>query len=291
MNLQRITTNENTFKLSYDMQETKGHTINAEMLGASIISTSRAINAANRIVNGEDSLIDVQVKAHHEGSFMVEFVTFVGEHAQDILAILGFTVGGVVVGNTVLGAMEQLKDQKIAGQIKQNGASTGQLVLDSGEVVEFTPEVASIITDEKFRKELTHVLYSPIHGKDGAKAIFKDENDNDIAIVMSEDSTSFKPLPRNSLTEEDHETKQVTIHFSQVNFDGPSGWRIKLPNGDVVTAKMKDQSFIDRINKGYAEFNKMKPALISLDKTVKTKPDGTSKTSYTIKEMIRQVND
>ncbi|WP_135456783.1 hypothetical protein [Vibrio echinoideorum] len=289
MNLSQINTKENTFKLSYDMKETKGHTISAEMLGASILSTSRAINAANKIINGEDSLVDVQVKAHQEGSFMVEFVTFIGENSKDILALLGFVVGGTAITNTVIGAMEQLKDQKIVAQVKKNGKPTGELILDSGATVNFSPEISSVITDEKFRKELTQVLYSPIHGKDGAKAIFKDSDNNAIATVKSEDATSFKALPRNSLTQEDHDTKQVTIHFSQVNFDGPSGWKIKLPSGDLVSAKMKDQAFIDRINKGYAEFNKTVPAHIKLTETVKTKPDGQSKTTYTIEEFIRQV--
>ncbi|MCG9624617.1 hypothetical protein L1D34_07160 [Vibrio mediterranei] len=289
MDLSQIATKKNTFKLSYDMKETEGHTINAETLGMSILNTSRAISTANKILNGEASLIDVQVKAHQEGSFMVEFVTLVAENAENILEILGFVAGGTVVGNTVIGAMKQLKDQKITARVKDNGKSTGKLILENGETVEFTPEVASIITDETFRKEMTQVLYNPIHGKDGAKAIFKDEDDNDVATVEAANATAFKALPRNTLTEEDNETNQVTIHFSQVNFDGLSGWKVKLPDGEVVAARMKDKAFIDRINKGYAKFNKTDAALVKLSKTVKTKTDGSSRTSYTIEEIIRQI--
>lgn len=108
--------NKQVFKLSYDMKETAEHTIDAEMLGHAILSMTSTMKTANKLLNGDNSDLQVQIRAHQEGSFVVEFVTWLNNGGADVLQILGITTAASVAGTkTVLGAMEELKGRKIVG--------------------------------------------------------------------------------------------------------------------------------------------------------------------------------
>lgn len=280
--------NKQIFKLSYDMEETANHTIDAETLGHSILSMSSAMKSANKLLNGENSELQVQVRAHQEGSFMVEFVTWLNNGGVDVLPVLGIS-GAIGVGgaNTVFGAMEELKGRKIVGSVRRNNKVI--LKTKDGEDHELEPDVAKILLDKDVRKDIETVFNTPIENKDNAKLIIKNENGDELKVVASEDAVSFKKLPQKTLEQVEEETKQMTIHFSQVNFEAATGWKFKLPNGEIESVRMNHEAFIHRINQGYEEFSKTKPCLVMM-KTVKTtKPDGSVNTRYTIEEVIRQL--
>ncbi|KJF90055.1 hypothetical protein [Photobacterium leiognathi] len=276
------------FKLSYDMEETANHTIDAETLGHSILSLSNAIKSSNRLINGEQSDLQVKVRAHQEGSFMVEFVTWLNTGGADVLQILGIsTAVGVGCANTVLGAMEALKGRKIVGSLKRDGKVI--LKTKDGEEHELEPNIAKILLNKDVRKDIETVFTTPIENKDDAKLIIKNENDDEVIVVVSEDAAAFRKLPQKTLEQVEEETNQMTIHFSQVNFESATGWKFKLPNGEIESVRMNHEAFISRINQGYEEFSKTKPCLVMM-KTVKTtKPDGSVNTRYTIEEVIRQL--
>lgn len=281
--------NKQVFKLSYDMEETADHTIDAETLGHSILSMTSVIKNANKLLNGEDSNLQVQVRAHQEGSFMVEFVTWLNNGGADVLQTLGIVSAvGVAGSSTVFGAMEELKSRKIVGSVKRNGKVI--LKTKDGSDHELEPDVAKILLDKDIRKDIETVFTTPIENKKDAKLIIKNENDDELKVVASEDATAFKKLPQKTLEQVEEQINQMTIHFSQVNFEAATGWKCKLPNGDIESVRMNHEAFINRINQGYEEFSKTKPCLVQM-KTVKTtKPDGTVSIRYTIEEVIRQLS-
>ncbi|EJE8518659.1 hypothetical protein [Vibrio parahaemolyticus] len=279
--------NKQVFKLSYDMKETAEHTIDAEMLGHAILSMTSTMKTANKLLNGDNSDLQVQVRAHQEGSFMVEFVTWLNNGGADVLQILGITTAASVAGTkTVLGAMEELKGRKIVGSVQRDGKVI--LKTKDGSDHELEPDVAKILLDKDVRKSIETVFKAPIEDKDDAKLIIKNADDEELKVVKSEDAISFKRLPQKTLESVSEETKQMTIYFSQVNFDALTGWKCKLPNGDIESVKMNHEAFIERINKGYEKFSKTEPYIVRM-KTVKTtKPDNTVNTRYTLEEVIRQ---
>ncbi|EMR35180.1 MULTISPECIES: hypothetical protein [Vibrio] len=281
--------NKQVFKLSYDMEETEDHTIDAETLGHSILSMTSTIKNANKLLNGENSDLQVQVRAHQEGSFMVEFVTWLNNGGADVLKTLGIiSAVGVAGANTVLGAMEELKGRKIVGSIRRSGKVI--LKTKDGSEHELEPDVAKILLDKDVRKDIETVFKTPIENKKDAKLVIKNENNEEMKVVVSEDAATFKKLPQKTLEEVEEETKQMTIHFSQVNFEATTGWKCKLPNGEIESVRMNHEAFIHRINQGYEEFSKTKPCLVMM-KTVKTtKADGSVNIRYTIEEVIRQLN-
>ncbi|WP_188013030.1 hypothetical protein [Photobacterium damselae] len=149
--------------------------------------------------------------------------------------------------------------------------------------------MADIVTDPIVRSDLAKVINNPLSGDKDSKFILKDENNQPILSVDGESAQSFQSIPRTTLEEVINDVKQVTIHFSQVNFDGPTGWKCALPSGEIVSVRMRDTAFRDRINKGYEEFSKTKPSLVKLLTVEKKKADGSVTISYYIEEMIRQL--
>ncbi|EGQ9324704.1 hypothetical protein [Vibrio cholerae] len=277
------------FKISYDMPETADHTIDAELLGTAILSMTRALRHSDKILNGESSNIQVDVRANAEGSFVVEFVTWLNAGGANVLSTIGLAgLGAAGITGTVFGVLNEIKDKKIVARVKKDG-STVDLELDDGSVIECDQDVASIVTDPHVRKELDNIIKSPIAGKEQAKFIVKDELDTAITEINSEEAFYFKSIPSKTLEEVEAVTKQVTIHFSQVNFDGAAGWKAKLPNGNVVSVRMRDEAFRDRVNNGYEEFSKTKPCIVKLTTVERTKADGSATVNYYIDEVIRQV--
>ena len=281
--------NKQVFKLSYDMTETADHTIDAETLGHSILSMTSAIKNANKILNGENSDLQVQVRAHQEGSFMVEFVTWLNNGGANVLLTLGVvSAAGVSSASTVFGAMEALKGRKITGSVRRDGKVV--LKTKDGSEHELEPDVAKILLDKDIRKDIETVFKTPIENKQDAKLVIKNEHNEEIKVVASEDVATFKKLPQKTLEQVEEKTNQMTIHFSQVNFEATTGWKCKLPNGDIESVRMNHEAFINRINRGYEEFSKTKPCLVQM-KTVKTtKPDGSVNIRYAIEEVIRQLS-
>ncbi|ENP8372329.1 hypothetical protein ACPP0W_001472 [Vibrio alginolyticus] len=277
------------FKISYDMPETAEHTIDAELLGTAILSMARALRHSDKILNGESSNIQVDVRAQEEGSFVIEFVTWLNEGGANVLSTLGLAgLGATGITGTVFGVLNEIKDKKIVARVRKPGKKV-ELELADGSIVECSSDVANIVTDLHVRKELDQIVKSPIAGKDQAKFIVKDELDVPITEIDSDEARYYKSLSAKTLEEVEEETKQMTIHFSQVNFDGAAGWKAKLANGNVVTVRMRDEAFRDRVNNGYEEFSKTKPCIVKLTTVERTKANGSSSVSYYIDEVIRQI--
>ncbi|WP_050924492.1 hypothetical protein [Vibrio harveyi] len=289
MQAKSASSSRQVFKMSYDMKETEDHTIDAELLGNSILSMSRALRNSDKLINGESSNIRVEVRAHEEGSYVVEFVTWLNEGGADVLQVLGITAGiGAAAKGTVFGVIEQIKNQKIVAKIRKKDGSV-TLKTNAGESIVCDEKVARIVTDQLVRKELDRVINVPISGKENAKFVLKTENDDELKVVESDIADNYKALPPKTLTEMEETTKQVTIYFSQVNFDAATGWKCKMPDGEIETVRMNDEAFRNRINQGYEEFSKTKPCLVKLKEIVTTKANNTTTTRYTIEEVIRQL--
>lgn len=271
------------------MPETAEHTIDAELLGTAILSMTRTLRYSDKILNGESSNIQVDVRAHKEGSFVIEFVTWLNEGGANVLSTMGLTgLGATGIAGTVFGIINEIKDKKIVARVRKPGSKV-ELELADGSTIECSSDVANIVTDPHVRRELNQVVNSPIAGKDQAKFIVKDELDVPIAEIDSNEARYYKSLSPKTLEDVEQETKQMTIHFSQVNFDGSAGWRAKLANGNVVAVRMRDEAFRARVNNGHEEFSKTKPCIVKLTTVQRTKADGSSSSSYYIDEVIRQV--
>lgn len=265
-----------TFKISYDIDETSDHTIDAELLGESIISTARLIKNTNKLLNGEEAELSIDVKAPTEGSVVVEFITFLNTTGINPLTTLGFVATTVPAAATVLGVLQQLKSRKIT-LVEETKDGEIQLKLSDNNVIYLPPEVAKIALNRDVRKNLERIINDPIHGAKSGQVIFKSENDVEVVSIPVNQVNYYKK-PSNTVVEDIEETEEDReIRFVKVNFDSVTGWQIKLPDDSLVTVRMSDEAFIERINQNRQKFSKEDLFSVSL-KTVETKKHGTKPT-------------
>lgn len=285
--MKTILDKQRAFSISYDMKETEEHSIDAEVLGESLISLTRTIRNAEKVLNGENSQVKVEVKAHKEGSFTVDLLTWYQSGGADVLNVLGFTAGGFsIASGTAFGVISQIKSQKIKAKVIKG--KNAKIVLADDTEIECSKDVANLVSNQTIRQELSRVISTPLIHSNGAKFVIKDENHQILDVLELDDALSFKALPKKTLEEIEEQTDSVTIIFSQVNFDGPTGWRCELPNGDNISIRMRHEAFRNRINQGYETFVKGEPYIVKLTEKVTTKPDFTSVTRYYIDEVIRK---
>lgn len=261
------------FQISYDTDETADHTIDAEKLGLAIVSTAKALKNADKMVNGESSALDLEVKAHSEGSFVVEFVTYVNSAGINPLSLLGF-VADSAIPVTVFGAIQQLASRKIKLVEKIKGGKA-KLTLNDKTELELPENVADLVASKTFREDIETIIKSPLEGAANAKFIVKDENENEIFSVGEEDASSFKTLPVNVVDEVNEFTETKNVKFSKVDFEGASGWQVRFSNDETATISMKDGAFLERINKNKENFSKGDLFVVKL-KTTKTHRHGTT---------------
>lgn len=266
-----------TFKISYDIDKTSDHTIDAELLGESIVSTARLIKNTNKILNGEDAELNIDIKAPAEGSLVVEFVTLLSSAGINPLTTLGFVAGSVSGAATVLGALQELKSRKIT-LVEEEEDNEVKLKLSDNSTLNLPSEIAKITLNKGVRKNLEKIINDPIHGAHSGSVIFKNENDKSVVNIPVNQVSYYKKQSKSVVDEVDDIDEDKEVRFVKVNFDGVTGWQVKLPDNSVVSVRMSDEDFIERVNQSRQKFSKEDLFSVRL-KTVVTKRHGT-KPSY-----------
>jgi len=280
------TKTKQVFKISYDTDETIDHTIDAEQLGQAIISTAKALKNADKIINGEESDLGIDVQAHSEGSFVVEFVTYINSTGINPLTVLGFVTGGAVTA-TVLGAIKQLNSRKIKLVEKITGGNT-KLHLNDDTEIELPANVAELVVNKAFRKEIETVVKAPLEGAHNAKFIIKDDEGNEVFKVEATETESYKTLPINIVDEVRDTTETKSVRFTKVNFESATGWQVKFSDNETAAVTMKDDAFLERMNNNREKFSKGDLFVVKL-KVTKTHRHGT--TPHYKREVIEVVRN
>ncbi|MBZ4680672.1 MAG: hypothetical protein JG763_3302 [Shewanella sp.] len=280
------------FTISYDMESTEGHSIDAEVLGASLLGLAKAVKQADKIINGEDSDIKVEVRAHKESSFAVEFVTWFNQGGKDVLDLIGISLfGGTATLGTVFGAIKQIKNQKVTASVRRDDGKS-LLILDNGVELECPTDIEKLVTDPSFRAELDTVIYSPVKDDDKAVIKFIDDAGNATQTISAEDAVAFKKVPSTQLEEIEVSESIIDVAFVQVNFESKRGWKCRIgADQEETPIVMKDDAFLDRINARRENFVKGDVFQVRLERTMKTKIGKSPSISYAIVEVIRHRAD
>ncbi|TMO44718.1 MULTISPECIES: hypothetical protein [unclassified Pseudoalteromonas] len=233
------------FKISYDTSETKDHTIDAELLGNAIVNTASVLKHADKVINGDDSSIDLDVRANNQGSFVIEFVTWLNSTGINPLSLLGFSAAPLGV-KTLLEVLGEIQSRPVASRIDL-GNGTSKIILKDGSEVEADSNVARLIVDRTFRKDLEKVIKAPLDGASNAKLVIRDEKDDEVSLYEEEQVKDFKTPSREIIEEIKEETESKEVRFVKVNFSGSTGWTAELTSGEVISVKMKDESFLSLI--------------------------------------------
>lgn len=276
------------FSIFYDADNDSlnEHSINARQIGEAITGMAELVEQSDKILNGENSEIKLNVVAKKAGSFGVEFEVFqVLNHAVDVLKYLGLSAaGGALLGGPVFSLARRLNKRKIVGTVTHKKDGTTTLKLDDENII-VDENVAKLVINPLIRSALNKVVQKPLEGR--SNPVFKLEHDGvEIVRLEGEDTAKYEPLPRHSLVETEVDEKEVNVRFTQVNFDAQTGWKIDW-NGESKGVKLEDQAFIERVSSNQAKFSKDDLFVVKLQVKKTSSALAGEKTTLKITKVIR----
>ena len=277
---------KHTFQISYDMDKTKDHTIDARKLGEAIVATADALKNADKVLNGEESELELDVKAHSEGSFVVEFVTFLSSAGVNPLSVLG--LGGTIAAGagSVLGALKIIGQRKIK-LVQKVDNNKSVITLSDNEIVQLPSSIADLVSSKTMRDSIDTMVKAPLEGAENAKFIIKDEGGTEVFQVADEEVESYKKMSQSIVDEVTETVETKNVSFTNVNFDGASGWKARFADGDVLTVKMKDDAFLERVNRSKENFSKEDTFVVKLKITKKHRLGTTPSYTREVIEVVR----
>lgn len=279
------TDNKYVFKLSYDSNSTADNTIDASILGTSLINMSQLIKESTKVLHGEEADARVEVQAHEPGSFIVEFVAWLDNGGIEVLRALGIaTTTASVSISTVFGALKALRNRKQVE--KQIIDDVAEITFDDGEKVKIPVTVDKLVSNFSIRKHISEVVKKASDFEDGATVKLLDDNNQVVEEVTPEEVEYFKAPSRKLMAEEITTEKATNVVFTVVALESKTGWKIRLHNGDEVSARMNDEAFMERISNRERQFIKGDMFEVKL-KTVERIVDGKTTTTRSIEQVIR----
>jgi len=289
------------FSISYDDNEgdLSRHIMDAQTIGKAILSVNELLNNANKQL-GNGSEIKVSVTAPpKEGSLIVDFLLMATKlETLEILKILGFAATSAISGGGLMEVVRQMGSRKVVSVAIDESEGTAKIEVVSEdscavEEIECTKAVARLATDKKVRDALHSVIQAPISGVDGG--VFKvlktdpsDETKSELLVeVKEEEAHYYSTVPAQNLAETESATETVTVHFTQVNFDGPNGWRAVVGNESDkdFAVEMADDAFLTKVHGNQQAFSREDLFEVTLEEI---KTSSSRRSSY--KRVIKSVD-
>lgn len=278
-----------SFKVFYDAQddELANHSIDAEVLGNSILSMTDLIKKADELLNQGNKTFKILVNSPAvPGSLGIDYTVIqLLPMAVDVLKTIGIvgTVGAVAYPSAIT-LIRQLGTKKVIAITRKADSDVAILELED-EKIECSASVAALVTEPSIREALIDVVQSPLEGKQNP--VFKIVGeDGDVLLQLDGDETNeIKPIPRGTLLTKDVNTSEVNVKFTQVNFHNEKGWRMLYDN-EEHSVLLTDYEFLAKVR--HAEGTITAEDLFSVTlETTKTRSAKTSSVKYVIKKVIR----
>jgi hypothetical protein len=291
-----------SFSIYFDTKENEDHSMDAKELGKALIAIDNTITEADKVLNGEESLIKVKARAIEEGSvgipILVEFIS----SGKDVAEILGFGVGLFAAGVAARVAVEKvsaidlistIKNRKIVN-VKRSDSGISTITLEESEsepsnVIHVDSDVEKLVTNQKVRNYLHEAILAPVRSKTDAKVVIKDiDGDVELKILDTETINSFKKLPAKTLLTQEEENKTVHVRFTTINFDTVNGWKVEYLNKQL-SVKIEDKGFMTRNKQNKQTFKSGDLFEVKLKTIINYHPDRQDDIKYSITEVIRKV--
>jgi hypothetical protein len=269
-------------KIAYGGKAYEDSEIDAKTLGEALTSLGALIEHAEKIINGEDSEVQVTVRATKEGSFELLVAVLGG---LETLKALGFVSGAAVASGSLLGIIEWLKGRKISEVTIDKTKKTSTIEVD-GETITCSTEVQRLVTSPIIRKEIDKLVYRPLLTEE--ESSFKIQNGQKNVIKVAKADVSTFKAPKSTTEQKSHvESFTKNVHFSRVNFNSSTGWKMVLPDDVEVTTSMNDKAFLERVSANEAIFSKDDLFVVEYSETVKENNGVLGSPKYTVEKVVR----
>lgn len=289
-----------------DGEAHKNHELSAEQLIASIKGFTDSVYETHRVLNGQDAeLPKINVVALKPGSFEAVFqVIHEGIANLDALTVLGFAALPAVadgVKDTVVDVLRKIQGREFKVTSHKDGTST--IIIPDEEPITTSKAVGVALRNPKIRSGIESLFSSPME-EIGTEIVSlslydpatKKNTPNAETLVTADEIVSFQTKPAGAEDEVKSELDNVMVFFTKINFAGPSGWQMILPNRKKVGVRLEDEEFLAKVKgqkeQGSLSFRSDDLFDVTIKKTTTFNKHANKKsTAYAVVKVVKQITD
>lgn len=276
------------FSISYNATDSEysKHSMDAKQLVKSISAIAEMIEQADKLLNGEHSTVKVMVTAPaKQGSLCVDFETIqCVQGAIDVVRTLGLSSAvSFFTGGSAIAIAKHMQKKKVVELTENINDNITTLTFSDDEQLQCTPDVAKLVLHPSIRQAMHDLISTPLEGK--KDPVFKIKTKDGDIQINEDESKNFQPIPKGTLSKKEIEDKEANISFSQVNFEGSTGWKM-IYHGESVSIKMEDEAFLGTVKANQTKFSKDEMFSVKLNIT-RTKTARSSSIKYIVKKVLR----
>jgi hypothetical protein len=247
--------------LVYEGQEVENGRMDVRDLAPALLSFGNLIEAANRVVNGDNSVAKIQVRTVSAGSFSIGFdvaIDFLktvrdflsGPEATAAANLLGVLTRAGAVGVGAISLVRQLKGHT---SDHARSKSENRVEIDiEGVIIEVDEIVARVAFDSGVRAALERIVAEPL-GRDGIDAVVIGIDEN-IERIEKAEAYAFKPPIDREGGAYEH---RFRAPFSIVSLSFKQGNKWRLNDGRAtLNVTVVDNDFIYRVDRSEISFSK-----------------------------------
>tara|TARA_R110002012_G_scaffold317836_1_gene534972 strand:+ start:376 stop:1293 length:918 start_codon:yes stop_codon:yes gene_type:complete len=281
--------------LRFDGEAFSDHEMDAEQVANAIKGMAVSIKHADKLLNGDDSTLEVKVVAFQDGCFgTVLDIIQTTAPVKNSLVTLGLLAAVPATQGTKEGVLKYLnifkgrktkKEKKTKNKVK--------FTLQDDDTVEVDKDIALLLTDKTIRKNLANVFHAPlthtgvdsvtvgltVAGQNAAAAIPQ------VIVTQLEHSAYKAPAKINVVTKEIDEIFK-DVYFTKINFNSKNGWAAKFPDGSTHNVRMDDAVFLSRAKQNEEKFSSDMLFVVKFEYTSSTSL-GVSSDKYVVKHVKR----
>lgn len=279
------------FILTYNGKALDAHEMNVRDLAPAMLAVGELFEALNRLFNGKQADVSVNVRALSPGSFQIGFdiyqllrdaTAFLSgteiTAASNLLSIIG--VGG---GTGLLWLIRKLKG-RTPERIEKLPKGVFRLTLE-GESIEVPMQLLNAYSDIQVRKALEKIVAKPLE-REGIDEVCFIEKDV-VERVAKSDAASFRaPEPPSDILVEDE--RRVAYSIRDLSFEEDGQWKL-YDGSNPIKAIIEDADFLSKVDANDIRFAKHDVLLCRVHFTQRRSRSGGVQNEYVVKEVVEHI--
>ena len=283
-----------SFSIAYDGPALRDGRMEVRDLAPALLAVGQLFDAVNRIINGDQASIKVNVVATREGSFEVllgvdqdiiqKAVEFLGsDEAEAAINLRELIVGGGTLAVAGIGGLIWL----VRRLLGRNPDKLEKLnndwvrITTNNETFEVPIKLLRLYKDIPVRDALQRLISEPLEREGIEKFVASDSTHKE--TVGKDEAPYFKrpDLQDNMLTDD---TKRVAFSIVSLTFKQENKWRLH-DGSNTISAVIADEEFLSRVASNEVAFSKG-DILICEVRMMQFRSGNKLKTEHTIQRVI-----
>ena len=252
-----------TLRITYDGPALSTHEMEVRQLAPALYAIGDLLDNANRVLNGPDSKVSVNVKGSFKtGSFGIDLSLLQGWiksvidmfNSREVIAIvailslLGLT--GKDAGRGLIGVIKWLRGRNITNVVTTDHHAT--IYIDN-ESLEIELGVLKLLMDIETRKSLDGVIREPL-SRAGIE-VFSSGTDTQINVTVTRIESEWFAAPEATEQTLSENESEEHLQLVAVVFKNDNKWRFS-DGASAFYAAILDNTFLSRVDRDEERFGK-----------------------------------